>query len=269
MACSGLPHSQHVTVCYDSPVGKKESTSGRVGNMTPTPDMFLPIESDRLSDKAVGQIKELIEEGRLKPGDRLPAERELIKLMSVSRASLREALRVLEVLGLIEVRTGIGAFVKQTDAGALPAEWNALLIKTQQEMIDLLEVREALEARAVALAAQRASAGELEICSLTLTKMKQSANTDDVETAIQSDIEFHQLISKMSQNNFLIELSDSISHVLLDARYAFFQQPNRIYVSWQQHCRVLEALEKRDSQAAAEAMLRHLQDSKEVVKRLG
>jgi GntR family transcriptional repressor for pyruvate dehydrogenase complex len=240
-----------------------------MSDMTPTGDMFLPIESDRLSDKAVGQIKALIEEGRLKPGDKLPAERELIKLLSVSRTSLREALRVLEVLGLIDVRTGIGAFVKQTGAGALPAEWNALLKKTQQEMIDLLEVREALEARAVELAAQKASAEELEICALTLAKMKQSANTNDVAAAIQSDIEFHQLISKMSQNNFLIELSDSISHVLLDARHAFFRRPNRIFVSWQQHCRVVEALEKRDSQAAAEAMLLHLQDSKEVVKRLG
>ena len=104
-----------------------------MSNMTPTGDMFLPIESDRLSDKAVGQIKALIEEGRLKPGDKLPAERELIKLLSVSRTSLREALRVLEVLGLIDVRTGIGAFVKQTGAGALPAEWNALLKKTQQK----------------------------------------------------------------------------------------------------------------------------------------
>lgn len=240
-----------------------------MSDMTPTGDMFLPIESDRLSDKAVGQIKALIEEGRLKPGDKLPAERELIKLLSVSRTSLREALRVLEVLGLIDVRTGIGAFVKQTGAGALPAEWNALLKKTQQEMIDLLEVREALEARAVELAAQKASAEELELCALTLAKMKQSANTNDVAAAIQSDIEFHQLISKMSQNNFLIELSDSISHVLLDARHAFFRRPNRIFVSWQQHCRVVEALEKRDSQAAAEAMLLHLQDSKEVVKRLG
>lgn len=237
--------------------------------MTATQDMFLPIESDRLSDKAVGQIKALIEDGRLKPGDKLPAERELIKLLSVSRASLREALRVLEVLGLIEVRTGIGAFVKQTDAGALPAEWSALLLKTQQEVIDLLEVREALEARAVELAVKNASAEELEGCSLTLANMKQSADSNDVDAAIQSDIEFHQLISKMSQNKFLIELSDSISHVLLDARYAFFRQPNRILVSWQQHCRVLEALVKRDSHAAAEAMLQHLQDSKEVVKRLG
>lgn len=240
-----------------------------MSNMTAAADMFLPIESDRLSDKAVGQIRALIEEGRLKPGDKLPAERELIKLLSVSRASLREALRVLEVLGLIEVRTGIGAFVKQTDAGALPAEWRALLIKTQQEVIDLLEVREALEARAVELAAQNASSEELESCSLTLGKMKQSANTNDVDAAIQSDIEFHQLISRMSQNKFLIELSDSISHVLLDARYAFFRQPNRIWVSWKQHCRVVEALVERDSQAAAEAMLQHLQDSKEVVKRLG
>ena len=236
--------------------------------MTPDSEMFQPIVSDRLSDKAVGQIKALIEDGRLKPGDKLPAERELMKLLSVSRASLREAFRVLEALGLIDVRTGIGAFVSQTYAGALPAEWMTLLSNTQQEMIDLLEVREALEAKAVALAAQKASAEELQRCSLTLAKMKQSANTNDVDGAIQSDIEFHQLISEMSQNNFLIELSDSISHVLLEARYAFFQQPHRIYASWQQHCRVVAALEKRDSQAAAEAMLQHLQDSKEVVKRL-
>ena len=247
----------------------KENTNDREGNMTLATDMFQPIASDRLSDKAVGQIKALIEDGRLKPGDKLPAERELIKLLSVSRASLREALRILEVLGLIEVRTGIGAFVMLTDVGALPAEWNALLIKTKQEMIDLLEVREALEAKAAALAAQKASAEELEECSLTLAKMKQSATTNDVDAAIQADIEFHQLISKISQNNFLIELSDSISHVLLEARYAFFQQPNRIFVSWQQHYRVVEALEKRDSQAAAEAMLQHLQDSKEIMNRLG
>ena len=126
--------------------------------MTLDAGMFQPIVSDRLSDKAVGQIKALIEEGRLKPGDKLPSERALMKLLSVSRASLREAFRVLEALGLIEVRTGIGAFVVQTDAGALPNEWTTLLMNTQQEMFDLLDVREALEAKAAALAAQKASA---------------------------------------------------------------------------------------------------------------
>ena len=98
--------------------------------------------------------------------------------------------------------------------------------------------------------------------------MKVSADNNDVDGAIEADIEFHQVISEMSGNNFLIELSDSISHALLDARYAFFRQPDRIFMSWHQHCLVVEALERRDSDAAAEAMLQHLQDSKEVVKRL-
>ena len=236
--------------------------------MTLDAGMFQPIVSDRLSDKAVGQIKALIEEGRLKPGDKLPSERALMKLLSVSRASLREAFRVLEALGLIEVRTGIGAFVVQTDAGALPNEWTTLLMNTQQEMFDLLDVREALEAKAAALAAQKASAEDLRQCALTLAKMKVSADNNDVDGAIEADIEFHQVISEMSGNNFLIELSDSISHALLDARYAFFRQPDRIFMSWHQHCLVVEALERRDSDAAAEAMLQHLQDSKEVVKRL-
>jgi GntR family transcriptional repressor for pyruvate dehydrogenase complex len=230
--------------------------------------VFQKIESNRLSDEAVRQIRALIDQGTFKPGDKLPSERELIKELAVSRTSIREALRILEGLGLIEVRPGVGAYVLDRTEHDLAHVWKSLLISHKQEFIDLLEVREALETKAASLAAQMIDAEGLALLAESLGKMGESARTNDPALAVEADNEFHERLSKITQNNFLIQLNESIIGAVLESRFGYFQQPNRIELSWQQHCRVYEALQRHDADAAVAAMREHVRNSIEAIKNI-
>lgn len=230
--------------------------------------VFHRIASNRLSDEAVRQIQSLIEKGIFKPGDKLPSERELIRELAVSRTSIREALRILEGLGEIAVRPGLGAFVLDNSRNDLTTIWRTRLLEHQKEFIDLLEVREALETKAATLAAARITDDELVTIAEALAKMQESANTNNVQLAVDADIEFHDRISRASQNGFLIQLSDSISHAVIESRYGYFQRPHQIVTSLRQHYCVYEALQKRDPEAAAAAMREHVRNSIQVLQEI-
>ena len=236
--------------------------------MTKKP-IFSPIANSRLSDEAVRQIRSLIETGVLKPGDRLPPERELREQFSVSRTSIREALRILEALGFIEVQPGVGAFVINHGVGAdLPKMWMEWLAENQEVVNDLLEIREALEPKAAALAAAEISQSQIQALFQTLETMEQCAQSSDIDGAVQADIAFHDLISKATRNYFLIELNDSINYALIESRYAYFQSGDNILASCRQHRAVAEALERGDPQESAEAMRQHVQKTKVAMRRV-
>ena len=231
--------------------------------------IFSPIASSRLSDIAVRQIKGLIEKGVLQPGDRLPSERELREQFSVSRTSIREALRILEALGFIEVQPGVGAFVVNHSLGAdLPKMWTDWLEENQKVVNDLLDIREALEPKAASLAAEEISQSQIQALFETLESMEHCAEIGDIDGAVQADIAFHDLISKATSNYFLIQLNDSINYVLLESRYAYFQRAQNILASCQQHRYVAEALEKRDPQEAFVAMQQHVQKTKVAMRQV-
>ena len=222
-------------------------------------NLFHPIESTRLSDAAVKQIKGLIDQGVLKAGDKLPSERALVEQLSVSRTSIREALRVLEGQGLIRVHPGLGAFVVDTSIQQqLPSKWIHWLVERHEEVRDLLEIREALEPKAAALAAERILDEEIDTLTGVLIEMEQSVRDGNVETAVNADIKFHDLISRASRNDFLINLNDSINYALLEIRYAYYQNPDHILASLKDHQGVIEGIKQRNPQLAANAMQKHV-----------
>src|SRR5437867_12526511 len=134
------------------------STPGRRRADDPAVELG-PIKSTRIYEEIVRQVKQLIAEGRFKSGDRLPPERELAEKFVVSRTSVREALRALESLGLIDIRPGEGTFVREVSIDALVGPL-ALLMTTQREAIgELFEARRVLEPALAALAARRATPG--------------------------------------------------------------------------------------------------------------
>lgn len=231
--------------------------------------LFHPIESTRLSDEAVRQIKSLIEDGTFKPDDRLPSERQLVQELSVSRASVREALRVLEAMGFIEVQPGVGAYVVDRRLGSdLSGRWLAWMSEHHQQVDDLLEIREALEPKATALAAERMSEEKMKAIMSTLVRMEEGAKRGDIDTVVEADVEFHDLINHAARNELLIKLNDSINHVLLESRYAYFQDMERVAGSCEQHRRVVAALQERDSGQAADAMLAHVKRTRESMRQL-
>jgi len=139
------------------------------------------------------QIKQLISGGELKPGDKLLSERELADKLQVSRVSVREAIRSLEMLGFIEIRHGEGTFVRDTNADDVIRPLAMFLAMERGSLLDMFEVRRIFEAATSALAAERATSKDLQNIKEWLDLMKGSENTHD---AVENDLRFHFAIAR-------------------------------------------------------------------------
>jgi GntR family transcriptional repressor for pyruvate dehydrogenase complex len=233
------------------------NTEGRGGPVKAGREMGIePIKSIRIYEEIVRQIKAMIAEGRLKSGDQLPPERDLAEKFVVSRTSVREALRALESLGLVEVRPGEGTFVKKISVEALIAPL-ALVILSQREAIgELFEARRLLEPSIAALAARRATPDELQEMARILAE--QAKEVAAGRTGLTQDGQFHAAIASAARNQAITRIVHAIMDLLAQIREESLNTPGRPTRSHQDHRRVLEAISRRDDAAAAQAMRDHL-----------
>jgi GntR family transcriptional regulator, transcriptional repressor for pyruvate dehydrogenase complex len=215
-----------------------------------------PIKSTRIYEEIVRQVKQLIAEGRLKTGDRLPPERELAEKFVVSRTSVREALRALESLGLIEIRPGEGTFVRQVSVDALVGPL-ALMMASQREAIgELFEARRVLEPAIAALAASRATPDEVQEMERILES--QAREVAAGRTGLAEDAAFHTAIGAAARNHAITRIVHAIMDLLTQSREESLNTPGRPTRSHQDHRRILQAISKRNPSAARQAMLDHL-----------
>lgn len=222
--------------------------------------MFTPVNLSRASDQVVRQIIELIESGKLKPGDQLPGERDLTQQLSISRSAIREAIRLLEAQGLLDVRAGLGTFVsKNTGIAGLPVRWSLWLAEHQGQVLALLQVRSVLEPLAAGLAAKNATAAEIDAIREAIDQIDRSIAEGAIGAAVDGDIKFHHLVSQCSGNSFLIELNRGINEQLIETRYAYYSLPDERAISNRYHHRILDAIRARDSALATEVMRQHIE----------
>jgi GntR family transcriptional repressor for pyruvate dehydrogenase complex len=215
-----------------------------------------PIKSTRIYEEIVRQIKQMIAEGRLKSGDQLPPERELAEQFVVSRTSVREALRALESLGLVEIRPGEGTFVREVSVEAL-IEPLALVMASQREAIgELFEARRLIEPAIAALAAQRARPDELGEMERILDE--QAREIAAGRTGLGQDAQFHAAIASAAHNQAITRVIHALMDLLSQSREESLNTPGRPQRSHQDHRRVLEAIRRRDESGAAEAMREHV-----------
>jgi GntR family transcriptional repressor for pyruvate dehydrogenase complex len=215
-----------------------------------------PIKSTRIYEEIVRQVKAMIAEGRLKGGDRLPPERDLAEKFVVSRTSVREALRALESLGLVEIRPGEGTFVRQVSIESL-IEPLALLMVSQREAIgELFEARRLLEPSLAALAAERATPEEIQEMERILES--QAAEVTAGRTGVAQDALFHTAIAAAAHNRAITRIAHAIMDLLTQSREDSLNTPGRPSRSHEDHRRVLSAIAARDAAAARQAMLEHI-----------
>ncbi len=224
-----------------------------------TEDLFQPIQPTRVSDSAVDQIMNLIANGRLQAGDRLPSERELVKRLGVSRATVREAMRALEAMGIIEVKAGAGSFVKKAGAGKTGPSWVPWLLSHWQEIMELVELRQALETRAAHLAAIRASAGQIEAIATTLDRMETAIEAGDAEAIVAADKAFHETVAEASGNKLIANVLNVANAALSETRGAILSLSNRPVRSLTEHRLIWEAIAARDPEQAEQAVLHHIE----------
>jgi GntR family transcriptional repressor for pyruvate dehydrogenase complex len=215
-----------------------------------------PIKSTRIYEEIVRQIKALVREGRLKSGDRLPPERDLAERFKVSRASVREALRALESLGLIEIRPGGGTFVREISVESL-IEPLALVILTQREAVgELFEARRILEPPIAGLAARRATREEISEMERILEE--QAKEVAAGRTGLAQDAAFHAAIASSAHNRAITRIVNALMDLLSQSREESLQTPGRPTRSHEDHRKILDAIQRRDGPGAHRAMLDHL-----------
>jgi len=216
------------------------------------------VKKTRVYHEIVAQIRELIAQGRIQPGDRLPPERELADLFKASRNSVRDALRVLEQMGLIETRHGDGNYVRTLSPEELTEPLASLLLQSREQMRELWEVRRVFEPAVAEYAAQRITAEELDELSGVLAE--QQAQVSLGRTGLLEDTQFHYGIAEAARNPVLLRVIDTIVDLLHASRERSLQQGDRPQQSLAGHRRILDALRHRDPGQARAAMLQHLRD---------
>ncbi len=222
---------------------------------------FRQVERATVSDTIVAQIRALITNGTLKPGDRLPSERDLCKRFGVGRTSVREALKPLIAMGLLEGRVGSGTFVA-AEMGQFrkPLEWGLLDDLSGQD--ELVETRHMLETNAAYWAALRAGPENLAAIEATLLGMAE--NLQQPEEFQEFDANFHFEIARATQNKILFRLINVIRGQIqtwIGERLSL--SPDRTEalaeISYQQHQEIFAAIKAGDGEAARAAMDRHIQ----------
>jgi GntR family transcriptional repressor for pyruvate dehydrogenase complex len=224
---------------------------------------FTPIKTKRLYEEIVEQIKQLITDGRLKPGDRLLAERELAEQFQVSRASVREAIRTLEMLGVIDIRPGEGTFVRGTETDDIIRPLAMFLAVERSSLLDMFEMRRIFETATAALAAERATEEELDQIEAMLENMRERLNVQDPEKGEEFDAAFHYAVAEATHNSLLTKLFKTVSEEFAKAnsvarRQLYHDNIQNAQKIIDQHSEILEAIRSHSPKTASEAMLAHL-----------
>lgn len=220
-----------------------------------------PIKTKKIYEEIVDQIRQLLIDGHIKPGDKLPSERELIKSFKVSRSSIREALSALEMMGILEVRTGEGTFIRHIRPESMMASLAWSLYLDKGSILEMLEVRKMIEVQAVGYAAERATDKEITQLSETLDKMKNNfENMGSVSE--KADMMFHYTIAVATQNKITIKLMDTISdnlqHLIHATRPKLYEGKYTPELLYHEHEKIYKAIRTRNSEEARRQMLEHL-----------
>jgi len=216
----------------------------------------------RLFELAAEQIRALIKRGELKPGDRLPSESELGKLLDVSRSSVREALRALESSGYIEVRSGLGAYV--VEGAPFISSLNASIKRLSERktlLIQLLQVRQTLECLTVSLAAKKITKEEIRKLEAQIDSAEKIIFKKDIKAYAKElstiDLDFHLSISKISGNEIASELLAALVPAYDDDNVAIFHIEEGVKLI-EEHREILYHLKNQDSENAKDCMNMHL-----------
>jgi len=230
---------------------------------TPAPPGFEAVRKVRRYEQVAEQIRKLITSGALKPGDLLPPERELAAKLGVGRSSIRDAVRTLEVMGILEPRQGHGTVVRDLSADALVVPLSLVLTRKRELVTELLDVRRMIEPGLAARAAKNATAEEVarmgEILERHEAKLRRG------EQAIDEDSDFHYAIALAARNSVVLRVIDVLMDLLRESRSRALQVPGRPKRSFEGHRRILRAIQRRDAKAAEAAVRQHLGEIEEVV----
>src|SRR5580700_2265282 len=234
---------------------------------SPKPDLageisvYKVVRTSRLYEQIVRQIEESVLNGSLKPGDQLPAERDLAQRLGVSRTAVREAVKTLREKGLVEAYSGRGTFITDGTSQAARQSFD-LMVKVGQQgqqegLPHLVELRLVLEPGIAAMAAERVTEEDLTAMREAVAVMDRSQK--NAEAYIEADLDFHLALAEAAANPLILSMIDSIVGLLREERMRIFKVEGGPQRGQFHHKRILEAMERRDPEMARCAMRAHLE----------
>lgn len=225
-----------------------------------------PLVRTTLTASAFEQLISYVVKGQWKAGDRIPPERELCQQLGIARTSLREALKAMELIGMLDSRVGDGTFVcPRSEFLSRPLLW-AFTGTDHVELRDIMEAREFLERDLVGLAAERASHAEIEAIGATVNAMREGIAKG--ESILEFDMAFHLAIAEAAHNEVLCNAVQLLRNLLrrwLILKLLIPAVPSKVL---KQHEAIYKAIKARDADAAREAMWGHLEDTAQLLQQV-
>jgi GntR family transcriptional repressor for pyruvate dehydrogenase complex len=214
----------------------------------------------KVTRAVVRAIQERLERGSLRPGARLPSERELARQLGASRSSVREALRALELAGLIRAHQGGGTFVADPLPVSVATPLAQYLDRQRATLRDLFEARQMIEPRLAFLAAERATREDIEALRAALARQEHADRDGDLEAASTADRAFHQAVAEATHNQTFIMLHNYLSDLVAGNRRDAADSAARRAQALVDHRAIVDAIARHDAPAASAAMLQHLKN---------
>ncbi len=220
------------------------------------------ISRTRVHEQIVLQIRDLIDKGKLAPGDRLPPERKLCKLFNVSRHSVREALRSLERSRLLNSVPGSGTYVAMSEPEAAGNMIASFLIDKKDMLMEVFQIRRMIEPQMADLAAKNAQKKDIELLEQLMEKnrifLTQDEGSINPEEFSRLDKELHHVIAEATKSSIIPKLMNRISDLFSESRHKSSLSQGRMKISAQGHINLIQAIIKKDAKQASRLMEEHI-----------
>ena len=225
----------------------------------------IQVEKKTIAHNIVQQLIDLIMNGSIGPGEKLPSEKQLMELFGVGRSSLREAIRALIALGLVEIRVPEGTFVSD-ELGGFFTKQLALKSKISFDNIsELVEARISIEVSIAELAAKKATSADYKRLDEILATMRRA---QDNEQFLQADLQFHTVLAEVAQNSFMLHVMNILRDITREWIYKVIQLDNSKESATFQHEKIVEAIHNNDVDGAGQAMMEHLHSVSELLLKI-
>ena len=220
---------------------------------------FEQVKKVRVYEEIVEQLKRYFEQGNLKPGERLPSERDLAEMFNCSRVSVRQALTILEAQGLVVRKVGGGTYKADEDDFELSQLVSLLMPEREEDAIDdPLEVRRLMEPQIARLAAVRATEEDIALMEDCLRLQKEKVERGQL--IIHEDSQFHYAIARATKNGIIIRLGEAINDMIWETRQQSIMAEQGARRSLAGHYLIFEAIKNKDGEGASKAMEEHLRE---------
>jgi GntR family transcriptional repressor for pyruvate dehydrogenase complex len=211
-----------------------------------------------VTNDVIAQIKSMIVRGELRPGDRLPPEKELASRLGLSRSSLREAIKALDVIRVLEVKRGDGTYVTSLEPKLLLEAISFVVdIHEDTSLFEIFEARRILESQATGLAAVRA--GPEDVIALRAEAATVAALSSDIDQLVEHDVKFHQMIAELSGNQYLENMIRGLTTKTVRARaWRVLTQEDAVKKTLREHEEIIDAIEAQDQDRAINVATAHI-----------